>query len=130
MALSCAAWWLSPRKAIIQLTARHNTDDHLWFSYFREAAHVLFRNKRDVYVDKNNGSETKQESEAEQWASNLLIPELAWKQITQVSPLSAQVVRKFAKEQGIAPGIVVGRLQHESVLPWRSPLNSLKVRVE
>ena len=129
MALSGAAWWLSPRKAIIQLTARHNTDDHLWFSFFHEAAHVLFHSKRDVYVDGNNGSETKQESEADRWASNLLIPELAWKQIAQVSPLSAQFVRDFAKEQGIAPGIVVGRLQHESVIPWRSPLNSLKVRV-
>lgn len=129
MALSGAAWWLSPRKAIIQLTARHKTDDHLWFSFFHEAAHVLLHSKRDVYVDGKDGSETKQEVEADRWASNLLIPKLAWEQITQVSPLNEIVVREFAKEQGISSGIVVGRLQHESVIPWRSPLNSLKVPV-
>jgi hypothetical protein len=28
----------------------------------------------------------------------------------------------------IAPGIVVGRLQHEGILPWKSRLNSLKKR--
>ena len=50
-ALSGAAWWLSPRKAVIQLTARHKTDDHLWFSFFHEAAHILLHNKKGVFVD-------------------------------------------------------------------------------
>lgn len=130
MALSGAAWWLSPGKAIIQLTARHKRDDHLWFSFFHEAAHVLLHSKRAVFVDeKNNESDTKQELEANEWASNLLIPRVAWKQITQVSPLTAKAVKEFAQEQGIAPGIVVGRLQHEGVIPW-SRLNYLKVRLK
>ncbi len=129
MALSGAAWWLSPRKAIIQLTARHKTDDHLWFSFFHEAAHVLLHSKKAVFVDEGNESDTEQESEANTWASNLLVPKAAWKQITQISPPSARVVKEFAKEQGIAPGIVVGRLQHEGILGW-SHLNDLKVRLE
>ena len=129
MALSGAAWWLSPRKAVVQLTARHKTTDYLWFSFFHEAAHVLLHSKKDVFVDENNESDTKQETEANEWASNLLIPETAWQQLTQISPLNGVVVGEFAKEQGIAPGIVVGRLQHEGVIPWRS-LNSLKVRVD
>ena len=128
MALSGAAWWLSPRKAVVQLTARHKTDDHLWFSFFHEAAHVLLHSKRDVFIDENNEGDTEQESEANQWASSLLIPKAAWKHITQVSPLNARVVEEFAKEQGIAPGIVVGRLQHEGILDW-SRLNDLKVRL-
>ena len=131
MALSGAAWWLSPRKAIIQLTARHKTDDHLWFSFFHEAAHILLHSKKCIFIEKNKKSapDSEQESEANQWASNLLIPETAWKQIAQISSPSENVVREFAKEQGIAPGIVVGRLQHEKVIPWRSPLNSLKVHI-
>ncbi|MCY4097843.1 MAG: XRE family transcriptional regulator, partial [Rhodospirillales bacterium] len=40
-ALSGTAWWLTLRKAVIQLTARHKSDDHLWFSFFHEAAHIL-----------------------------------------------------------------------------------------
>lgn len=132
MALSGAAWWLSPRKAIIQLTARHKTDDHLWFSFFHEAAHILLHSKKCVFIEKNKKSapDSEQELEANQWASNLLIPEAAWKQITQISSPSENVVREFAKEQCIAPGIVVGRLQHEKVIPWRSPLNSLKVHID
>jgi len=38
-------------------------------------------------------------------------------------------VKVFAGEIDIAPGIVVGRLQHNGVLP-RSHLNRLKVRYE
>ena len=128
MALSGAAWWLSPRKAVVQLTARHKRADHLWFSFFHEAAHILLHDKRSVFVDENNESDTDQESEANKWASNMLIPEAAWKQISQASPLNAKTVKEFAKEQGIAPGIVVGRLQHEGIIDW-SHLNNLKVRL-
>ena len=61
-ALSGAAWWLSPRKAVIQLTARHKTDDHLWFSFFHEAAHILLHNKKGVFVDEANGNDAEQEA--------------------------------------------------------------------
>ncbi len=127
-ALSGAAWWLSPRKAVIQLTARHKTDDHLWFSFFHEAAHILLHSKKGVFVDEANGDDTEQEIEANEWASNILIPKGAWQTLVASSPRSARVVTAFADEQGIAPGIVVGRLQHEGHLPW-SQLNSLKVRL-
>lgn len=130
MALSGAAWWLSPRKAVVQLTARYRTTDHLWFSFFHEAAHVLLHSKRSVFIEENNENDTEQELEANKWASDLLIPETAWQQLTQVSRLNGVVVEEFAKEQGIAPGIVVGRLQHKEIIPWRSPLNSLKVRMD
>ena len=53
-ALSGAAWWLTPKKAVIQLTARHKSDDHLWFSFFHEAAHILLHSKKDDFVDETN----------------------------------------------------------------------------
>ncbi len=127
-ALSGAAWWLSPRKAVIQLTARHKTDDHLWFSFFHEAAHVLLHSKKGIFVDETNGNGAELESEANDWASNTLIPQRAWQQFVATSPRSAHVVRAFAEEQGIAPGIVVGMLQHKGLLPW-THLNALKVRL-
>ena len=127
-ALSGAAWWLSPRKAVIQLTARHRTDDHLWFSFFHEAAHVLLHSKKGIFVDETNGNGAELEAEADEWASNALIPPRAWQQFVGTSPRSAHVVRAFAEEQGIAPGIVVGMLQHKGLLPW-THLNALKVRL-
>ena len=127
-ALSGAAWWLSPRKAVIQLTARHKTDDHLWFSFFHEAAHVVLHSKKGVFVDEAIGNGAELESEANDWASNTLIPRRAWHRFVATSPFGSIAVRTFAKEQGIAPGIVVGMLQHKGLLPW-THLNDLKVRL-
>ena len=127
-ALNGAAWWLSPKKAVIQLTARHKSDDHLWFSFFHEAAHVLLHSKKGIFVDEANGNDAEQETEANEWASNILVPKSAWEQFVATSPRSADVIRAFADGQGIAPGIVVGMLQHKGVLPWKH-LNGLKVRL-
>ena len=127
-ALSGAARWLSPRRAVIQLSARHKSDDHLWFTFFHEAAHILLHSKKRVFVDEVNGEDAGLEAEANEWASNILIPKPAWEQFVATSPRSANVVKAFAEEQGIAPGIVVGMLQHKGFLPW-THLNGLKVRL-
>jgi HTH-type transcriptional regulator/antitoxin HigA len=127
-ALSGAAWWQSPRKAVIQLSARHRSDDHLWFSFFHEAAHILLHSKKNVFVDEVNGGNAKLEAEANAWCANTLVPRAAWEQFAQSSPRSEFAVRTFAEEQGISPGIVVGMLQHQGVLPW-THLNRLKVRL-
>ncbi|MGF1640400.1 MAG: ImmA/IrrE family metallo-endopeptidase [Rhodospirillales bacterium] len=126
-ALSGAAWWLSPRKAVIQLSTRHKTDDHLWFSLFHEAAHLLLHSKRDVFVEEGNDGESDVEAEANDWASNMLVPRSRWARFVAGRPRSERAVRAFADEQGIAPGVVVGMLQHGRHLPW-THLNGLKVR--
>ena len=130
-ALSGAAWWLTPRKAVIQLSARHKTDDHLWFSLFHEAAHILLHSKKRIFIDGTQADEesTDIETEANQWAANFLIPPNDWKQFVATSLYDESTVRQFAEEQGIAPGIVVGRLQHEKHIPWNQ-LNTLKVRLK
>ncbi len=127
-ALSGAAWWLSSRKAVIQLTVRHKTDDHLWFSFFHEAAHVLLHSKKETFVDETIGNGAALEAEANEWASNTLIPLRAWQQFVGTSPCSVHSVRAFAEEQGVAPSIVVGMLQHKGHIPW-THLNALKVRL-
>lgn len=129
-AISGAAWWLSSQKAVIALSARHKTDDHLWCTLFHEAAHILLHSKKVVFIDsKENGAEGN-EAEANRWASNSLIPSEAWERFVEIGPQNVPTVRRFAEEQGIAPGIVVGRLQHERRLPWGHPLNKLKKRLE
>lgn len=126
-ALSGAAWWLAPRKAVIQLSARHKSDDHLWFSFFHEAAHILLHSKKTVFVDDMSDEISELEVEANEWASNMLVQRSQWEQFIASFPCGAQAVRAFADKQGIAPGIVVGMLQHGGHLPW-THLNGLKVR--
>lgn len=128
-ALSGAAWWLSPQKTVIQLSARHKTDDHLWFSLLHEAAHILLHSRKTIFMDSANGDSTGIEAEANDWASNMLIPRSSWKRFIATFPFDKASIQSFAEEQGIAPGIVVGMLQHERLIPW-SHMNGLKVRLE
>ena len=125
-ALSSATRWMSPRKALIQLSARHLSDDHIWFSFFHEAAHILLHGKRDVFVHENKGEPTEADVEADAWAANFLISPVDWDQLRTSNNFTKQIIVDFASEQGIAPGIVLGRLQHEGLVSWRSRLNSLK----
>lgn len=67
-----------------------------------------------------------QEKEADAFASNKLIPDEVFEAFAHERPLSAQRVQAFAAKQEIAPGIVVGRLQHERLLPYNQ-LNHLKL---
>ena len=131
-ALSGAAWWQTPRKAVIALSARHKTDDHLWFSLFHEAAHILLHSKRTIFVDETqrNGEVADIETQADQWASDFLVPRSLWAQFVAAASYSDSSIRQFAEEQGTAPGLIVGRLQHEKRLSWRTRLNKLKVRLK
>ena len=46
-----ATRWLSPTKALIQLSLRYKTDDQLWFTFFHEAAHILLHSKKTIFVE-------------------------------------------------------------------------------
>ena len=126
-ALSGAAWWCTPKKAIIQLSARYKSDDNLWFSFFHEAAHVILHSKKSIFMDDQQQGSSDLESEADEWAANMLIPKKLRTSIAVGSLNSEQAIQAFADEQGIAPGIVVGMLQYEGLLP-RKRFNNLKMR--
>ena len=87
-----------------------------------------FTARKALLVDETNGDYTGLEAEANEWASNVLVPQRKWEQFIATSPRSERAVEVLADEQGIAPGIVVGMLQHKGLLPW-SHLNGLKVRL-
>ncbi len=125
---SGATRWLSPEKALIQLSLRYQTNDQLWFTFFHEAAHILLHGKAMVFVEHlgTAGAEDQQEREANEFARDTLIPPAFSPRLASLSATSASV-RAFARDVGIAPGVVVGRLQREKLLPW-SYLNELKVR--
>ena len=125
-ALSGATRWITPRKALIQLSARHMSDDHLWFSFFHEAAHIMLHSKKAVFIE-SKGKLTEADVEADRWATEFLIPPGNWEQFRMIFRFTEEAIKSFADEQGIAPGIIVGRLQHEGLVPWQSRLNSMKI---
>jgi len=124
-----ATRWLTPTKAVLQLSLRGKADDFLWFTFFHETAHILKHGKRDIFIEAPDGAtdeETRRkENEANTFASDFLIPKHALNEFRQQRQFTTQAIQRFAAQLGIAPGIVVGRLQHEKLLP-RSHLNALK----
>ncbi|RKY06655.1 MAG: addiction module antidote protein, HigA family [Planctomycetota bacterium] len=126
--LSGATRWLSSEKAMIALSLRYKSNDHFWFTFFHEAGHILKHGKRDVYIDESVRGHTDEEQEASQFASSFLIPDAQYNKFIQSSGrFSSHTIKQFAEQVGIAPGIVVGRLQHDKHLDYRW-LNELKVR--
>lgn len=128
--LSGATRWLTSNKAMISLSLRHKSNDHFWFTFYHEAGHIVKHGKKDVYVDEENGATTKQEQEANKFASTYLIPESKYLNFLSNYPKPTKKhVRNFARNIGIAPGIVVGRLQHDKIINF-SWLNDLKIRFQ
>ena len=108
--------WLTSSKALVQLSLRYRTDDHLWFTFFHELAHVLLDGKKDVIIEDGGvDDDDPREAGADRFSRDLLIPP---KEATALGHLkSPREVREFAARSGIAPGIVVGRLQHDGFWP-------------
>jgi HTH-type transcriptional regulator/antitoxin HigA len=123
-----ATRWLSQSNALIQLSLRYKTDDHLWFTFFHEAAHILLHGKRTVIVETEDRTKDEKELEADSFAREWLIPENEYKKFRRLDSQSCAAISRFAYELGIAPGIVVGRLQHDGVLA-RTNCNHLKKQV-
>ncbi|HEY9652950.1 MAG TPA: HigA family addiction module antitoxin [Coleofasciculaceae cyanobacterium] len=126
--VSGMARWLNPHKALIQLSLYGKTNDRFWFTFFHEAAHILLHDKKDIFLDECDGGEklsSKQEEEADRWAREFLIPSTYDVELPNLKSKNAVV--EFAERLGIDPGIVVGRLQHDGLIDYRSFLNDLKV---
>lgn len=113
--ISGATWWASPSRAVIALSDRYKKDDHFWFTFFHEAAHVLLHSKKETFVDDGTDDDIL-EAEANNFAADLLIPPDSASQLIDLE--TDHDVEVFAHEIGIAPGIVVGRLQHDGHWGW------------
>jgi HTH-type transcriptional regulator / antitoxin HigA len=130
---SGATRWLTPAKAMIMLSLRYKTDDHLWFTFFHEAAHILLHGKREVFLeDDDEVSEDlrDKEDEADKFAADFLIPANELESFRpRFSHYSHEDIIEFAQQLGIAPGIVVGRLQHDGRLE-KTNCNKLKRHIQ
>lgn len=113
--ISGASWWAAD-KAIIALSLRHKTNDHFWFTFFHECAHVLLHGKKGIFLDLNESGTTPEELEANSFAQDLLIVPGDWKRFTGARHFTEKAILDFACAVGIHPAVVVGRLQHEGLL--------------
>jgi addiction module HigA family antidote len=118
--INAAARWLSPEKALIQLSYRGNRLDIFWFNFFHEAGHVLLHGKRAVFLDEDSPAPdlAVEEAEADRFASDHLIDAKKLRAFCAHGVPSQEDVVRFAREIGVDPCIVVGRLRKiEHVAP-------------
>jgi len=124
-----ATRWISSGKALIQMSLRQKSDDHLWFTFFHEAAHIVLHGKKEFFIESSDLHSQKEE-EANKFARDFLIPPSDLKGfLKDDDKVALKNIESFALSIGIAPGIVVGRLQHDGVLPFKVG-NHLKQRFE
>jgi addiction module HigA family antidote len=109
--VSGAAKWPTPDKGMICLNLRGKTNDKFWFTFFHEAGHILHDSKKETYIDVGYADDPR-EQQANRFAANHLIPPQAIQKMLDLR--SYAEVESFAAEIGIAPGIVAGRIQHET----------------
>jgi len=113
-----ASHWINKQKAIILLNLFRKWSDQFWFSFFHEAAHILLHRRKEYHVEfKIDDSDMKKE--ADEFASNILIPKDEYQSYIDNNHITAVTIRQFAKRIDIHPGIVVGRLQHDQIIPFR-----------
>ena len=124
---SGATRWLTPDKSLLMLSLRHKTNDCLWFAFFHEAGHLLLHGKKMLFLEINN-LEDEHEQEADRFARDFLITPSQAKDLPYLDPTYAAVTQ-FASMIGVAPGIVVGRMQKEGIIPWNY-LQKHKVRYQ
>lgn len=110
---------------VVALSFRHKTDDHLWFTVFHELGHLLLHDSRMIYIDDDGEHNTGEEDEADCFARSILIPS-EWRDSVSMVRGVRDVLR-MAKKIGIAPGILVGFMQHEGIISYKY-MNRLKAR--
>lgn len=122
--ISGAVRWLSPQKALVQLSMRYLRNDTFWFTFFHECGHIALHGKKMLFLE-NDEMTGAEEDEANHFAADQLIPPGEWMQFLPYM-VTELVIREFAERLGIAPAIVLGRMQKERGVPW-SRFTHLKV---
>lgn len=125
---SGATRFIAPDKAMINLSLRHKSDDHFWFTLFHEIAHLLLHEQNATFVDGDTVSTDAREAEANKFAAEVLIPTERQDELKSLRARRDPVLR-FAASLGIPPGIVVGQAQHRKIFAHRQ-LQYLKRRFD
>lgn len=123
-----SARWFDVDRAIIQMSLRMKTNDHFWWTFFHEAAHISLHQGKN-FADDQNGEGDGAEEEADRWAEDVLVGRERFARFKATRPKSEAKVREFAASVGLHAGIVVGMLQHARIIPF-SHLNKLKARFQ
>jgi len=127
--LDGAAFYLAEHP-VIALTLRYDRIDSFWFTLMHELGHIVAGHQGSYLDDLGNLALNDEESEANQLAANWLIDPIALQNfVAKHQPqFSRKAIEQFAHSQKRHPGIVLGRLHNDKLIPHKN-LRALLVRV-
>jgi HTH-type transcriptional regulator/antitoxin HigA len=129
--VSGAVRWINSMP-VIQLSLYYAWADIFWFNLYHELAHLFLHGKKEKFIefDKKGLTVAKEkEKEADEFASDELIPQKSYAEFLKNSTISTTSIRGFAESLAIHPGIVAGRLCHDGKTDWKS-VSSLRYRLK
>lgn len=98
---------------VLGLTVRGKDADKFWFSLFHELYHII---EGHIYDFCKTSEE--QEILADEFARDTLIPMKQYQKFVSQGDMGAQAICNFAEQVGVAPCIILGRLQKENIVPY------------
>lgn len=102
---------------VIGLTLRLDTVDNFWFTLMHEMGHVILHYRTGLasgfFDDFEHLEIDEMEEEANRFAQNMLIPDAVWSKSPVRIAKTAEPVERLAKQLGIAPAVIFGRLRME-----------------
>ncbi|NLJ39815.1 MAG: HigA family addiction module antidote protein [Candidatus Atribacteria bacterium] len=111
--------WLNDTP-LIQLSGRYKRNDIFWFTFFHEAGHIILHGKKDIFLEKIDYSDydRNKEEEADNFAIKWTLTEDEEQEIIDSAPLTEADIKYFAKKFNTHPAIIIGRLQHDELIPY------------
>jgi HTH-type transcriptional regulator/antitoxin HigA len=110
---SGASWITESGNPVIHLSFRHRSDDHFWFTFFHEAAHVVLHGHNHIDLQGRDPSiliKQEDETDANSFAQRLLLSDALQERLSR-RKLTTRTIISAAKESGISAGVIVGQLE-------------------
>lgn len=112
---SGASRMIASDKAMILMSFRHRADDHFWFTLFHEIGHLLLHEASSFVDAEGMEGDDPREKEANDFAAAVIVPKNREAELLSLKP-DDDSIRRFAVSLGVAPGLILGQLQHRGIV--------------
>lgn len=116
---SGASWFDANGRPVIHLSFRHLSEDHFWFTFFHEAAHIILHGQTHIDgegVEVMGADNEAQEDEANAYAQEILLPNEIRQDLLDRQALNARAIMQAAKSAKVTAGVIVGQLERAEAI--------------
>jgi len=115
--LDGAALFLVDKGPIVAMTLRYDRLDNFWFVLMHEIAHLClhFRSSSfEPFFDDLDAGADNLETEADQFASEVLVPEEIWETSIARYARTRPAIESLARQLHVSPAVVAGKIRREA----------------